>query len=67
MANVKMLKDIKEIKTGRTVTGYVVQDSLGNTKKLSNKAIKELINNGVYVDGLKINNADRLIRCKNNK
>lgn len=62
MANVKILKAIKEIKTGRIVTGYVVQDSLGNTKKLSNKAIKELINNGVYVDGLKIDKAGRLIK-----
>lgn len=47
------------------VLGYYLHTPFGEYKYFTNKEIKAMIYRGAKVEGLKINNADRLVRCKN--
>ena len=49
------------------ILGYYLHTPNGEYKYFTNSEIKTMIYRRAKVDGLKINNADRLVRCKNNK
>lgn len=49
------------------ILGYYLHTPNGEYKYFTNSEIKAMICRGAKIDGLKINNAGRLVRCKNNK
>lgn len=57
-------QDMKDA-SGRVIVGYTLSNQVGEVKFMTNKQIKDLINSGNVVIGLKIDKAGRLIKDKN--